>query len=122
MPKVVHFNLTADDPERAIAFYQSVFDWKVRKMDNPDEYWLIRAGDDDEFGIDGGLVRRVNPSDTTINIIHIPSAKEFAAKIEAAGGKIIEPKRAIKGAGYLVKCQDTEGNTFGILEFDESAE
>jgi predicted enzyme related to lactoylglutathione lyase len=122
MPKVVHFDLSADDPERAIDFYQSVFGWKIRKLDSPDEYWHIKTGDDDEFGIDGGLVRRVNPSDTTVNIIHIPSVDEFAAKIEAAGGKIIEPKRLIPGAGYLVKCKDTEGNTFGILEIDESAE
>lgn len=122
MPKVVHFDLNADDPERAIAFYQSVFGWKIRKFDGPDEYWHIKAGDDDEFGIDGGLVKRVNPSDTTINIIHIPSADEFTAKIEAAGGKIIEPKKAIPGAGYLVKCKDTEGNTFAILEVIETTE
>ena len=122
MPKVVHFDLSADDPERAIDFYQSVFGWKIRKMDSPDEYWHIAAGDDDEFGIDGGLVRRVNPSDTTINIIHSPSVHEFTKKIEAAGGKIIEPERLIPGAGYLVKCKDTEGNTFGIMEIDESAE
>jgi predicted enzyme related to lactoylglutathione lyase len=121
MPKVVHFDLSADDPERAIEFYENVFGWKIRKMDGPDEYWHITAGDDDEFGIDGGLARRVNPSDTTSNIIHIRSVDEFTAKIEAAGGTIIEPKRAISGIGYLAKCKDTEGNTFGIMEVDESA-
>jgi predicted enzyme related to lactoylglutathione lyase len=122
MPKVVHFDLSADDPERAIEFYQSVFGWKIKKLESSAEYWHITTGDDDEFGIDGGLVRRANPSDTTINIIHIPSVDEFTTKVEAAGGKIIESKRAIPGAGYLVKCKDTEGNTFGILEIDESAE
>ena len=120
MPKVVHFNLSADDPERAIEFYQSVFGWKIRKWDSPAEYWHITTGDEDEFGIDGGLVKRVDPSDTITNIIHIPSVDEFTAKVEAAGGKIVEPKKAIPGAGYLVKCKDTEGNTFGILEIDES--
>lgn len=122
MPKVVHFDLSADDPERAIEFYRCVFGWKIRKLDSPGEYWHITTGDEDEFGIDGGIVRRVNPSDTTTNIIHIPSVDEFAAKVEAAGGKIVEAKRAISGAGYLVRCRDTEGNTFGILEIDESAE
>jgi hypothetical protein len=47
---------------------------------------------------------------------------DFTEKIEAAGGKIIAPKRAIPGVGYLARCKDTEGNTFGILEIDESAE
>jgi hypothetical protein len=46
---------------------------------------------------------------------------EYTGKIEAAGGKVIGPKRAVPGTGYLVKCRDTEGNIFEILEVDESA-
>ncbi len=116
MPRVVHFDLSADDPERAIEFYRSVFCWKVRKWDGPQDYWLISTGEEDEFGIDGSLVKRVNPSDTTANIIHVPSVDEFAAKVEAAGGEIIAPKREIQGVGHLIICKDTEGNTFGMLE------
>ena len=28
MPRVVHFEIHADDPERAINFYKSVFGWE----------------------------------------------------------------------------------------------
>ena len=29
MPRPVHFDITADDPERAVAFYEKVFGWKL---------------------------------------------------------------------------------------------
>jgi predicted enzyme related to lactoylglutathione lyase len=28
---------------------------------------------------------------------------------------------AIPGVGYFAMCQDTEGTTFGIMQFDETA-
>ena len=29
MPRPVHFDITADDPDRAVAFYEKVFGWKL---------------------------------------------------------------------------------------------
>ncbi len=47
---------------------------------------------------------------------------EMAAKVTSHGGKIVLPKMAIPGVGYLVYCQDTEGIVFGIMEPDSSAQ
>ena len=33
MPRVVHFEISADDPERAVKFYQKVFSWEIKKWD-----------------------------------------------------------------------------------------
>ena len=48
MGRVVHFEIHADDPERAVAFYTGVFGWTVNRYgDMP--YWLLttrrRTGD-----------------------------------------------------------------------------
>ncbi|MGZ7164485.1 MAG: VOC family protein, partial [Halobacteriota archaeon] len=43
MPKVVHFELPADDTKRAVAFYEKVFGWAITKWEGPNEYWLITA-------------------------------------------------------------------------------
>lgn len=58
MSRVVHFEIPADDPERSIKFYETVFGWTIEKWDGPIEYWLIITGDEDKPGIDGGLAHR----------------------------------------------------------------
>ena len=83
---------------------------------------LSRQGEPAEPGIDGGLAKRQNPSDSITNIIDVPSVDDFTGRIAASGGKIVQPKMAIPGVGYLVTCKDTEENMFGIMESDESAQ
>ena len=35
------FELPADDPERAIAFYEKAFRWTIVKWEGPFDYWQI---------------------------------------------------------------------------------
>ena len=62
--RVVHFDVYADDVERAIAFYQTVFGWTIAKVEGMD-YWLITTGEG-ERGIDGGLSKRESPTQGTV--------------------------------------------------------
>ncbi|NIM91945.1 MAG: VOC family protein [Candidatus Aminicenantes bacterium] len=121
MPRVVHFEISVDDPERAISFYEDVFGWKIEKWEGPVDYWLITTGPENEPGIDGAFMRRQDPAVPTINTVSVASADEFLTKITQAGGKVITPKQTIPGVGYSAYCQDTEGNTFGIIEENLSA-
>ena len=121
MPRVVHFEIDAKKPERAVKFYEKVFGWKIKKWEGPIEYYLITTGKESEPGIDGGLSRRTESEPSTVNTIDVPSVDEFIKKVEANGGKIIRPKRAVMGIGYMAYFQDPEGNVFGMMESDESA-
>ncbi len=121
MPRPIHFDISADDPERAARFYSEVFGWEIGKWDGPLDYWLIRTGAPGEPGIDGGLARRETPSDAILNFIGVSSVAEYAAKIVALGGQLVRDRQAIPGVGFIAVCQDTEGNRFGILEADENA-
>ncbi len=122
MPRVIHFEFPADDPERAIAFYENVFGWKIEKWEGPMEYWLIMTGPEEEPGIDGGLTRRTEPGMGTENTVGVASIDEYLVKIEANGGKLLRPKSAVPGVGYLAYCQDTEGNSFGLMQEDTSVQ
>ncbi len=123
MPRVVHFELSAEDPDRAKKFYDQVFGWKFEKWSGPMDYWLISTGGDNQPGSGGGLRRREGGAPAnTVNTIDVPSVDEYSTKIGKSGGKVIAPKMAIPGVGYLVMCQDTEGTTFGIIQFDKQAE
>lgn len=53
MGRVMHFEIQAEKPERAIQFYTGVFGWKITRWGG-DEYWLITTGRKEEPGIDGG--------------------------------------------------------------------
>jgi uncharacterized protein len=120
MPRVVHFEFPADDPERASRFYGDVFGWKFQKWDGPMEYWLISTGDG-EPGIDGGMMRRQDPQSAICNTVGVRSLDETVAKIEARGGRTVAPRMPIQGIGWVAYCQDPEGNVFGVLEPDEGA-
>jgi predicted enzyme related to lactoylglutathione lyase len=122
MPRVVHFEINADDPERALRFYERVFGWDFTKWEGPMDYWLIKTGEEDEPGIDGGLMRRQDPNAAVIDTIDVPSVDVYVKKVQENGGEIVQPKTAVPGVGYVAYVKDTEGNPFGIMESDESAE
>lgn len=121
MPRVIHFEIGADDPGRAVEFYSKALGWKISRWEGPMDYWLIRTGEEPEAGIDGAIM--VRDSDwTTVNTIAVPSLDEFIKRIEKAGGKVVTPRQSIPGVGHHSYCVDTEGNVFGILEEDLSAQ
>ena len=121
MPRIIHFDIPADDPARAQKFYQDVFGWKFDKWNGPMEYWMAKTGDEKQPGINGGLAKRMPGQAGMTNTIDVPSVDEFAKKIESKGGKVIVPKMAIPGVGYFAQCLDTEGNIFGIIQMDQNA-
>jgi uncharacterized protein len=121
MPRPIHFDLTAEQPDRAIKFYQNVFAWKFQKWDGPMEYWMATTGDEKEPGINGGLSKRGESGMPNMNTIAVPSVEEYSSKIQANGGKVLQPKTAIPGIGWFATCQDTESNMFGIIQMDNNA-
>ena len=121
MPKIVHFEIPADNPDRAQKFYTSVFGWKVQKFPGyPVDYRLVTAGDEKEPGINGAIMAR-GQEKSVIDTIGVPDIDAYIKKIEKAGGKIVLPKSAIPGVGYMAYFQDTEGNKLGIYKTDMSA-
>ncbi|MGZ8876317.1 MAG: VOC family protein, partial [Halobacteriota archaeon] len=121
MSRVVHFELPADDPKRAKAFYEKVFGWTITKWEGPTDYWLVATGPDGEPGINGAILPRVMPEQVTTNTISVVSVDDFTKKIVDAGGNVMMPKLAVPGQGYLAYCTDTEGNVFGVMEMDPTA-
>jgi predicted enzyme related to lactoylglutathione lyase len=126
MPRVVHFEIHADDPERAIRFYRDLFGWEFTKWDGPMPYWLIMTGPDSEPGINGGLLKRQCAIDGQAVIayvctVSVASIDDAIAKAQKAGGTPAVPKMPIPTVGWLAYFKDTEGNIFGMMQSDPSA-
>ena len=120
-----YFELQADDPARAAAFYGSVFGWELGRVEGmPIEYWRTRT----PGGIEGAILARPAPtpppmSGTNAAVISMEVANfdATAAAILAAGGIEAMAKFAVPGRCWQGYFLDTEGNTFGIFETDPEA-
>jgi uncharacterized protein len=132
MNRVVHFEIQADDPERAAKFYRDVFGWQIEKTEAVGwDYWMIMTApkDSKDPGINGGLLKR--PAQTPpqqcgtnsfVCTMLVANYDEMAQKIQAAGGVVAMPKFAIPGMAWQGYFLDTEGNTFGIHQPDTNAQ
>ena len=126
MPRVVHFEIHADDPDRAVKFYTTLFGWKFTKWDGPMEYYMIDTGEG--VGINGGLVRRMGPRPTEgqavnsyVCTVDVPNVDNYFTKAVAGGGMVALPKMPIPGIGWLAYVKDTEGNILGMMQRDSGA-
>jgi uncharacterized protein len=126
MSRVVHFEIHADNPDRAVQFYTGVFGWTFTRWPGGEDYWLITTGPTEDPEIDGGMIKRKGPVDGTAVIayvctIRVTSVDDTIAGVTSSGGFAVVPKMAIPGVGWLAYCKDTEGNIFGIMHEDPSA-
>jgi predicted enzyme related to lactoylglutathione lyase len=122
MPRVNHFAIPADAPERAIGFYESVFGWQFQvgwEYDTPqgkEKYWHVRTESGDEAGINGGLTRREYPGQPIAVGVEVDDLAERLARVERHGGQVIVPKVPLPSVGWFAVCQDSEGNTFALIQ------
>lgn len=130
MSRVVHFEIQADDLERAKDFYAAVFGWEFQDYGQVtgSPYWGIVTGPDDQMGINGGLLPRPAPAPDPgqgvaayVCTMGVADFDETAAKVLAAGGQVALPKMALPGMAWQGYFLDTEGNTFGVHQPDPEA-
>jgi hypothetical protein len=128
MPRVIHFEIHAENPERAIGFYTALFGWKFQKWDGPMPYWVIFTGDPKERGIDGGLLPRRGPGpadgqavNSYVCTVDVADLDSSVAKAQSAGGVVAVPRMPIPGIGWLAYVKDTEGNILGLMQSDPNA-
>ncbi|HEX3314126.1 MAG TPA: VOC family protein [Gemmataceae bacterium] len=128
MHRVIHFEIQAAAPERAVSFYSSLLHWTFTKWDGPMPYWLIETGPKDQPGINGGLLLRHGPAPVggepvigfvcTVDVVSVDATVARAAEL---GGTLGVPKMPISGIGWLAYVKDTEGNVFGVMQHDPAA-
>ena len=117
MAKVVHFEIPVDDPERASAFYREALGWEISGF-GEEQYWLVRAGAEDEQGADGALIGRGEIHRSPVLIVGVASLDDALGKVEQAGGEVLQGKLQIPGVGWSAYFRDPEGNTVGLFEPD----
>ncbi len=117
MPKVIHFEIPADDSARAIAFYSSAFGWESTDYTGTSEYWICQCGEQKESGVNGAIMKKRGEGQPVVTVLGVPSVDEACKAVVAAGGTIVVPKFEIPHYGWKAFFKDTEGNIMGMAEF-----
>ena len=127
MPRPIHFEIQAENTTRAIRFYGDLFGWEFSQWGN-EPYWLVKTGEKETPGIDGGLMPRQGPApaegqvvNSFVCIVDVADADAMAKRVPEAGGKVVVPKMPIPTVGWLAYAKDTEGNLFGFIQMDANA-
>jgi|SRR4030095_7001082 uncharacterized protein len=130
MNPVVHFEVPAENKDRMVKFYETVFGWNANKL-GPEmgNYIIIKTTETDEKGfptkpgiINGGFFEKTKDNQYPSVVIAVDDIREAMKNIEKAGGKVIgggykagEPDD-IPGVGLYIAFQDTEGNRMSVLQ------
>ena len=121
MPTIVHFDIPADDLDRARNFYEQLFGWKIEQTPGL-PYYLIETTDlEGNPGVGGGMGQRQKPDEQITQFFGVESIAASVKKVEALGGSVVAPRMAVPGWGYLAVCRDTEQNIFGLWQEDKEA-
>ena len=123
MDRVVHFEIPAENLERAKKFYSENFGWKLTQM-GPEmgNYVLVHTGPTDEKGpqeksfINGGLMKRDPSASSPVLVIAVGDADKTVEKVKQSGGKLVGEILDIPNVGRYARVQDTEGNVIGVIK------
>ncbi len=118
MPNVImHFEIPADDVERAKAFYKKLFGWKFESYPagpGEDEYFMVMAKDGDT-GINGGLMKRKMPGQPFANYVTVDSIDHALSLAQSSGARVALAKQEIGGGmGWIAAFLDPENNLIGL--------
>jgi predicted enzyme related to lactoylglutathione lyase len=122
MNRVIHFEIQADNVDRAKTFYEKVLGWKIEQMMSKDkggmDYWGITTGEGTP-GINGGIYSLGEASEKFYLYdctVEVPDIDKAIAAVKANGGTISREKGEIPGVGLFAGAKDTEGNRFGLMQ------
>jgi uncharacterized protein len=120
--QVVHFEIPADDVERASAFYQGAFGWQLQSM--PDMgYTMISTtpsgpdGQPSEPGaVNGGMFARQDDITSPVVTIMVDDIDTALGKVEGLGGSVVRGRQQVGDMGFAAYFSDPEGNVLGLWQ------
>jgi len=105
--------IPAENFERAVQFYNSVFGWGMEPMDWGTEKMACLPNDEGAVSFAPGF----KPSKNGVLVsLNSDDLEETLAKVKANGGSVVQPKTKIEaeGRGYYATFYDSEGNKIGL--------
>ena len=111
--------IPVNDMDRAVAFYETVFRVELKQVDFGGLLmaWFPSAGEDTP-GATGTLIKQdtyVPSQEGPLVYFHSHDVQNELNRVEAAGGKIYQPKTQISPEhGFMAVFIDSEGNRIAL--------
>jgi predicted enzyme related to lactoylglutathione lyase len=120
---VVHFEIPADDVERARAFYQGAFGWTIEAYPGMDYHGVTTAAVDEKTrmplepgAINGGMMQRSAEISAPVLTIGVDDIDASLEAVERLGGKTLMGRQAVADMGFTGYFTDSEGNVVGLWQ------
>jgi uncharacterized protein len=124
MDRVVHFEIPAENLERAKKFYSENFGWKLNQL-GPEvgNYVLVHTGPTDAEGmpqdrafINGGMMPRDPSASSPVLVIAVADADRAVEQVTKSGGRLVGEILDIPNVGRYARVEDTEGNVIAVIK------
>lgn len=122
MGGVVHFEIPADDEERARNFYGAAFGWTFQVLPGM-EYSLAFTARPENTGeeagrhsINSGVFRRGAMLKAPVVTIEVDDIDRALEQITLLGGETVRAKMEVPGTGWNAYFRDSEGNVVGLWQ------
>ncbi len=129
MDKVTHFEIPANDKEKAKQFYSSVFGWRINDIPmqmsgGEGSYTTATTVQVDQEtmvpteagAINGAITERGAIASAPVITITVDAIEDSIEKITAAGGGVVQGRQEVTGMGYYAYVTDPSGNVIGLWE------
>src|SRR6266571_1385900 len=113
---IVHIEIPATDPASTSKFYANLFDWKLQ-VDPTFNYHMFQAepGPGGGFGQVGEATGGYKLGEVLI-YVSTDDIDATLARVEALGGKTLQPKAEIPNAGWFAIFADPTGNRIALFK------
>jgi len=110
------FEIATRDIEKSKKFYDSVFDWELKKDENFPDMEMIETGERPS----GAIFKGPPEMPLALSVyFQVTDVNETLKKVEDAGGRIIMPRTDIPSVGWFAVFLDIEGVAISIFEPNE---
>jgi hypothetical protein len=113
---LTHFEIPADEPDRAKSFYGGLFGWSFQEVAGYEGYHLFTTPVGEQ-GMGGAIGKRGESApDQLRTYVNVDSIDATLPKVPELGGTVIADKAEVPGQGWFAVIQDTEGNEIALWE------
>lgn len=114
---VVHFEIGANNPEKARDFYVKLFGWETEAPPGMNYNLVKAAGEGSIGGGIGGLPPGGSPYATIY--VQVDDLQSYLDRAGSLGGKTLVPPTPIPGVGSFAWFADPEGVAIGLFRHGE---